>query len=79
MVYCSISSLPETVDGGDGESHDGGHAPHNEDGHPHDPHDLVLASLEFKKVCIILMSYGKKYKKTPTTYCTLYARIAFVT
>ncbi len=48
MIYFSIISLPETVDGGDGESHDGGHAPHDEDGHPHHPHDLVLARLEFQ-------------------------------
>jgi hypothetical protein len=48
MVDFSISSLPETVDGGYGESHDGGHAPHDKDGHSHHPHDLVLARLEFR-------------------------------
>ncbi len=47
MDHFSISSLPETIDGGNGESHDCGHAPHDEDGHPHHPHDLVLARLEF--------------------------------
>ncbi len=48
MFFYSIFSLPETIDGGDGEGHNGGHATHDEDGHPHHPHDLVLARLEFQ-------------------------------
>ena len=36
---------PKAVDGGDGESHEGGHPPHREDRNPHHPHDLSLARL----------------------------------
>lgn len=34
---------PQSVDGGDGEGHVGGHPAHHEDGYPHHPHDLILA------------------------------------
>jgi hypothetical protein len=69
----TLFSLPETVDGGDGESHDCGHAPHDEDGHPHHPHDLVLARLQ--EVFRITLPSRKKYIYTHA----LHARIAFVT
>jgi len=50
LSYYNVSNLPESVDGGYGEGHDGGHAPHDEDGDPHDPHDLILAGLPHRGI-----------------------------
>ena len=36
---------PKTVNGGDGEGHDGGQGTHHEYCYPHDPHDLLLRCL----------------------------------
>ena len=50
---------PESVDGGDGERHGGGHGSDHEDGDPHHPHDLILGGLQEDK---------KQLKASPLEY-----------
>ena len=60
-MYSSIRVLysPESVDGGYGESHDGGHTAHNEDGDAHHPHDLILASLYSTRYALVEKNSSK--------------------